>query len=93
MTMITIYALIRHSRGLGYQGEQDEFGNTVSNNQLIKHFEEKVNRINKTTDSVVLYMQKLVENVDGTPKLDSEKRQELETIYVNQQYLRELSNI
>jgi hypothetical protein len=90
---MTIYALIRHSRGLSLHGENDEFNDNVSNNFLIEHFVEKVNKMNNTNDSIVLFMQKLVENSDGTPKLDSEQRQELKTIYVDRQYLNELSNV
>ena len=89
---MTIYALIRCSRGLSLQGVDDKFDDNVNNNFLIKHFEEKVNRINNTNDSTVLYMQSLVENADGTPKLGSDQIQERKTIYVDRQYLDELSN-
>ena len=90
---MTIYALVRHSQRLSFQGENEEFDDNVSQDLLLKHFKEKVNKINNTNDSIVLFMQMLVENPDGTPKLDSEERQELKIIYVDRQYLADLSKI
>jgi hypothetical protein len=92
-TRMTIYSLVRYNRGLGSQGEHDDFNDTVNNDFLVKHFEDKVNRINNVSDSTVLYIQRLIVNPDGTPKLDSEQRHQFKSIYVDKQYLIELSNI
>lgn len=90
---MTIYVLVRHSGGLSLQGENDIFDDKTNKDVIIKHFEEKVNKINGTNDSVVLFIQKLVENEDGTPKLDADQRQVLKTIYADRQYVADLSNI
>lgn len=92
---MTIYALTRYSKGheRGHQGGTDKFDDNVTIDFLIKHFQMEVNRVNNTNDSIVLFMQELVENEDGTPKLNSEGKQELKSIYVDKQYLVDLSNI
>lgn len=90
---MTVYALVRHSSGLAHQGDNDNFDDKTTDDLLIKHFEERVNLVNNTNDSVVLYLHKLVENEDGTPKLNSEGRQELKVIYVDKQFLDDLSRV
>lgn len=90
---MTIYALVRHSRGLGLQGDNDKFDDRTTEDVLVKYFEERVNQVNNTNDSVVLHLHKLVENEDGTPKLSEEGRQELKVIYVDKQYLAEISSV
>ena len=90
-----IYALVRFFRGYehGYQGDNDKFDDKATTDFLVKHFEERVNLINNTRGSVVLHLHKLVENEDGTPKLDSEGNHERQVVYVDKQYLDDLSNI
>ena len=86
-----VQALVRHT--FGTQGHEETFSDTVGIDFILKFFEKETDRANETTNSIVLFMDKVIENVDGSIKLNSEGYQILERIYLNKAFSDELSRI
>jgi len=77
----------------GTHGLQESFRNDVSIDFMVRQFESEVNRANETSGSAVLFMDKLVENPDGTPKLNLDGSQIVERIYTSSAYSELLSEL
>jgi hypothetical protein len=86
---MTVQALVRHT--FGTQGHEETFSEPVENDFMIKYFEKETNRANDTSNSIVLYIKKVIQNEDGSIKINSEGDKILESIYINAAYAKELS--
>ena len=84
-----VQALVQHT--FGTQGHEETFSEPVENDYMIQYFEKETNRANDTSNSIVLYMKKVLQNEDGSIKLDSKGGKMLESIYINADYAKDLA--
>lgn len=84
---MTVYGLTAIGKILGSNGLLETFSDTTDIDFMIKFFEKETDRVFGTTNSVVLYMDKITENPD------QEDDKTLERIYTNSDYQENLANI
>lgn len=84
---MTVYSLIAIGKILGSNGLLKTFSDTTEIDFMIKFFEKETDRLFGTTNSVVIYMDKITENPD------QEDGNTLERIYTSIGYQENIANI
>ncbi len=68
----------------GYHGYEETHPEPLNVASLIKHFEDSTNKANDTNTSVVAYIDKVEEDVEGNYFLDDNGNRILTRIYTNE---------